>query len=261
MEDDCDRLQTDLDNLTEWSKKWQLQFNTMKCRSLHIGQQSPHYQYHLDGDMLEEVSEERDLGVIIDSQLKFHSQAASAVLKASRVLATIRRTFVHRDKDNIKRLYKSLVRPILEYANGIWYPRYASDLKAIEKVQRRATKLVPTLKEMDYGRRLHAMKLPSIKYRLRRGDMIQTYKIMHGIDNVNKDLFFTSATTQATRGHPYKLFMRRSRLSVRQNAFSVRVVSDWNSLPAEVVTASTINGFKTKLDKFWSAWHYVHAWE
>lgn len=261
LEDDCDRLQADLDSLTEWSKMWQLQFNTTKCRSLHIGQHSLHYQYCLDGDVLEEVSEERDLGVIMDSQLKFHSHVASAVLKANRVLATIRRTFLYRDKDNIRRLYKSLVRPILEYANGIWYPRYASDLKAIEKVQRRATKIVPSLKEMDYGRRLRVMKLPSIRYRLRRGDMIQTYKIIHGIDSVNKDLFFTTATTQATRGHPYKLFMRRSRLSVRQNTFSVRVVNDWNSLPEEIVTASTVNRFKTKLDKFWSALHYVHAWD
>ena len=213
--DDCDRLQADLDNLMEWSRKWQHQFNTSKCKTLHIGNQSLHYQYQLGGDVLEEVSEERDLGVIIDSQLKFKSQVGSAVLKANRVLALIRRTFLYRDEDTIKRLYKSLVRPLLEYGNAVWYPRYVYNLKSIEKVQRRATKLVPSLKELDYGGRLHAMKLPSMKlpsiqYRIRRGDIIQTYKIIHGINNLNihVDLFSRSATYQTTRGHPYKLYLR-----------------------------------------------------
>ena len=96
---------------------------------------------------------------------------------------------------------------------------------------------------------------------MRRGDMIQTYKIVHGIDWLDKDMFFSSCTIQATRGHPFKLFQKRSRLDVRANAFGARVVHDWNSLPNEVVSAPSVNSFKARLDKFWSEEWYCHPWE
>ena len=258
---DCEILQADLDLLIKWSEEWQLQFNIAKCKFLHIGRNSLHYNYSLDGTALEEVSEERDLGIIMDSELKFHTHVASAVLKASRVLAIIRRTFLIKDRDTIPKLFKGLVRPILEYGNAVWHPRHKADMKEIEKVQRRATKLIPSLAMLNYGDRLQALKLPSLQYRMRRGDMIQTYKIVHGIDWLDKDMFFSSFTIQATRGHPFKLFQKRSRLDVRANAFGARVVHDWNSLPNEVVSAPSVNSFKARLDKFWSEEWYCHPWE
>ena len=127
-------------------------------------------------------------------------------------------------------------------------------------VQRRATKLIPSLATLSYGDRLRALKLPSLQYRMRRGDMIQTYKIIHGIDIVNKDMFFSAVTVEATRGHKFKLFQKRSRLNVRANAFGNRVVPDWNSLPSDVVNAISVNSFKSKLDKFWCHHQFVHPW-
>nr|XP_054752847.1 uncharacterized protein LOC129258630 [Lytechinus pictus] len=134
-------------------------------------------------------------------------------------------------------------------------------MKEIEKVQRRATKLIPSLAMLDYGDRLRALKLPSLQYRMRRGDMIQTYKVVHGIDWLDKDMFFSSITIEATRGHPYKLFKKRNRLDVRANAFGARIVCDWNSLPNEVVSAPSVNSFKARLDKFWNKEWYSHPWE
>ena len=199
--------------------------------------------------------------MIIDAELKFHRQVATAVLKSSRVLAVIRRTFLFKDRDTITRLHKALVRPILEYGNAVWHPRFKSDRKEIEKVQRHATKLIPSVAALPYGARLRTLKLPSLQYRMRRGDMIQTFKIIHGIDRIDKDMFFSAFTVEATRGHAFKLFQRRSRLDVRANSFGVRVVSDWNSLPMEVVTANSTNSFKARLDKFWSNYQYSHPWE
>ena len=230
------------------------------CKFLHIGKNSLHHPYILNGTALQEVSNERDLGVIVDAELKFHDHVASTVLKASRVLYVIKHTFVYKDKDTICRLYKGLVRPILEYGNAVWHPRFVSDRKEIEKVQRRATKLVPSLASLSYGDRLRALKLPSLQYRMRRGDMIQTYKIIQGIDLVDRDLFFSAVTVEATRGHQFKLFQKRSRLNVRANTFGNRVVPDWNSLPSEVVNATSVNSFKNKLDKFWRDQHYIHPW-
>ena len=78
---------------------------------------------------------------------------------------------------------------------------------------------------------MKTLGLPSLGYRRERSDLIQVYKIMHGIDKVDKDKFFTVNRYSATRGHSLKLFKKkRSRLLVRANSFSNRVVDSWNSL-------------------------------
>ena len=71
------------------------------------------------------------------------------------------------------------------------------------------------------------------------------------LDKINIDKFFTFAQNTGTRGHSRKLYKKRSRLNVRANAFSNRVVDVWNSLTASVVTAPTLNAFKSRLNKYW----------
>ena len=88
------------------------------------------------------------------------------------------------------KLFKSIVRPHLEYANVIWHPAYKRQEAKIENVQRRATKVLKEFKDCSYTERLIALDLPSIKYRQLRADLIQTYKILHDIDNVNKYDYF-----------------------------------------------------------------------
>ena len=122
-------------------------------------------------------SEEKDLGVIIDEELKFHKHVAAAVKKSSRMLGFIRATFTCLDEITVPRLFTTLVRPHLKYGNIIWSPRFKMDSTEIEKVQRRATKLIPILRNLCYEDRLWKLKLPSLCHRRRRGDMIQVYKI------------------------------------------------------------------------------------
>ena len=82
--------------------------------------------------------------------------------------------------------------------------------------------------------------------------MVQTYKIVRDIDIVDKDKLFTIATETRTRGHKYKLFQRRSRLNIRKNVFSNRVVDTWNNLPSSVVEAPSVNSFKSRLNRHWT---------
>ena len=152
-------------------------------------------------------------------------------------------------------LYTSLVRPSLEYANAVWSPMYKKDAVAIENVQRRATKLVPKIKNLTYEERLKSLNLPSMYYRHARGDMIETFKFVKGIYKSQSPLTFDTNTR--TRGHKYKLRKERCRLQVRQNFFSNRVVDLWNNLPASVVESESVNTFKTKLDKYWRNAKYV----
>jgi len=74
-----------------------------------------------------------------------------------------------------------MVRSHLEYANSVWYPRRISDIEKLGKVQKKATKLIHGLKRLNYVERLKILKLPTLKYRQIRGDMIQVFKIVHGI--------------------------------------------------------------------------------
>ena len=84
-------------------------------------------------------------------------------------------------------IYKSIVRPHLEYASGVWSPMFKKDKILLENVQRRATRLVKCLKHLSYEDRLRTLGLPSLEYRGERSDRIQVHKIMHGIDKVDKD--------------------------------------------------------------------------
>ena len=119
---------------------WQLPFDIGKCKSLHIGRHNPHHRYEMKGQQLEQVDEEKDLGVLIDNEHKFHKQTAMAIKKGKSILGLIKKSFAVIDKRTLPLLYKALVRPHLEYGNVIWGPFFRGDIVAIEKVQRTASK-------------------------------------------------------------------------------------------------------------------------
>ena len=93
-------LQGDIDDLALWSEKWQLPFNVKKCKSLHIGRRNPRTTYIMNGHVLEQVEYEKDLGIIIDNELKFHVQASAAVKKANQILGLIKRTISTKKRKN-----------------------------------------------------------------------------------------------------------------------------------------------------------------
>ena len=121
----------------------------------------------------------------------------------------------------------------------------------MEKVQRRATKLVPELRAKPYSQRLQELGLPSLTYRRLRGDMIVIYQILHGLLDVRPGLLQLS-TSRTTRGHHLKLQKPRARTLPRRNYLSVRAVNSWNGLPSHVVSAPSINSFKSRLDSHWN---------
>ena len=248
-------LQADLGALASWSATWLMPFNQDKCKVLHIGHANQAFQYEMDGVPLGSTSLEKDLGISIDSELKFREQASSAVAKATKILAVIRRSFALMDKVTLPMLYKSLVRPHLEYGNLIWGPFNRADQRIIERVQRRATRLVESIRKEPYEERLRILELPSLYYRRRRGDMICTYQLFHGGIDADPRSFFTLAEGY-TRGHPFKIQKSPAVSRVRRSSFAIRVVNDWNSLPAEVVCAPSVNAFKARLDVHWAHIRY-----
>ena len=149
----------------------------------------------------------------IDRDLKFDLRVEMVANKANKMLGLIRRSFIYLDGPTMKKLYTSLVRPILEYGNVAWAPTRKRRQQMIENIQRRTTKLVPELKNLEYGDRLRALKLPSLYYRRARGDMIETYKYLHGIYKVDRMPQELDNNT-VTREHSLKL--KKERVTARQ---------------------------------------------
>ena len=159
--DDCNILQNDLNTLSQWTNDWLLSFNVDKCKVMHIGKNNPKLDYTMrtenENRMLIETSEENDLGVWITNDLKHEKQVIAASQRAMAVLRSVRRAFVRFDIETFSIIYTSYIRPHLEYCIQAWSPYYAKYILLLEKVQRRATKLVWGLKELSYEERLERL--------------------------------------------------------------------------------------------------------
>ncbi len=132
-----------------------------------------------------------------------------------------------------------------------WAPYYKTDIQALERIQRRATKLISVMGGgLSYEDRLRELKLFSLERRSLRGDLIQVFKFINNIIYPGAEYFFQFVGESKTRGHRFKLRKQRTRLLLRQHFFSQRVVDEWNGLPSEVMEAHTVESFKAKLDDF-----------
>ena len=258
VESEQDRLkfQEGVDNLSTWSKDWQLLFNVGKCKVMHFGHNNNKFNYTMEGVRLEEVVVEKDVGVLVADNLRPSQQCSAAAGKANGVLGQISRAVKYRDKKTFVQLYKVYVRPHLEYCVQAWSPYWKADKEKLEKVQRRAVNMVAGLKGKTYQDKLKEVGLTSLKDRRDRGAMIQTFKIIHGLDNVEVGTWFQLAGDRAREGavntrqsrDTTRLVEGESHYENRRNFFSQRVPARWNSLPESTRQQTTVLGFKAAFD-------------
>jgi ribonucleases P/MRP protein subunit RPP40 len=194
--------------------------------------------------------------VIVTSSLKPSDQCMKAARTASTVLGQIARSFHYRDRWTFIKLYKLYVRPHLEFAVPAWSPWTRADIECLEKVQKRAVGMVAGLGAAGYEERLRALNLPSLEARRAELDMVETYKIMSGISNVDPKIWFTPVVAanngRKTRlaADPLNLKVPAARLEVRKNSFSVRVCEKWNRLPNSVKCSKNVWQFKRAYRQF-----------
>ena len=249
-------LQQDLEALERWSATWLLRFHPEKCSVIRIGlKETPEWEYEMNSEIgkikLKRVNEVKDLGVLVDTKLTFKNEIAARVKKANSIMGVVRRTFSYLDEKMFSLLFKALVRPHLEFSASVWTPFHRADIDRLEKVQRRATKQVPGLRNLSYPERLERLQLPSLEFRRMRGDQIKVYKITSGIYNVNQEDFFHAPHSNQTRGHDKKIAKPAIRTTTKKNSFSFRTIETWNNLPQSVIEAPTLNSFKNRIDKHW----------
>ena len=243
------RLQEDLRKIGEWSDTWQMPFNVSKCKVMHIGHRNPQSVYTLQGARLEMTDREKDLGVTITSDLKFSKQCIEAEKKAQRMLGYVKRQFGYRNKEIVLTLYNSLIRPHLEYAVQFWSPSLRKDIIRLERVQARATKLIPSIRHLSYENRLKELDLFSLETRRLRGQLIEVFKILQGFDCVDyTDIFKLRGGT--TRNNGFKLELKRFNRDLCGNFFTYSICGHWNALPSEVVSSTSVDQFKCRLDRY-----------
>ena len=268
----AETIQEDINILSSWSQKMQMSFNPEKCTSLHMGKNNARfnytlpkiystvsnqnsYSYTLYFHPLKKINEEKDLGVTVDSNLTFKKHISQKIAKANSMLFLIKNCFKHLDQEMLKLLFKSIVRPHLEYASNVWNPIHKEDIIRLESVQRKATKLIPELSTLCYEDRLRALDLPSLYYRRLRQDIIFIYNYTHQNIKLNTNTYCTicqnnntmlSPITAGTRGHPFRYKIQRHH-TVRNNFITSKVLHFWNNLSTHTVTACSTDSFKGRL--------------
>jgi len=243
----CSSLQSDLDAVVEWCDIWVMQLNVKKCSVMHFGRNNPRTSYSLSGSVLAKSSLERDLGVIVSPDLKFSEQSAAAAARASAVLATLKRCFLSRDVELWTALYKTYVRPHLEFAVQAWRPFLRRDCAMLEKVQKRATRIPLSIRGKCYEERLSRMGLTSLERRRTRGDVIQLFKLMRGFDRVKWRGGLLWAPHREVKRPQLRREIVRACLP-RYHFFTNRIASSWNSLPDSVAMAPSVNELKARFD-------------
>ena len=252
---DCLDLQADLELLHEWSCKWQMKFNAKKCKVLTVTRRKypVNFHYNLNGQILEKVTNIRDLGVIVDSDLSWTKHVTSIVAKANQISYLVKRSVGYNAPVNVKKqLYLSLVRSNTEYCSQVWGGINKQECVLLENVQRSATRYIlgyPT--DKNYNERLSELVILPLSYRREMNDLILFYKCQNNVCDVDVTEFvkFTCNNARSTRSTEdvLQLCVPKCHTEAGKRLYFNRIVALWNCIPFKVRNANSVAAFKKEI--------------
>ena len=192
-----------------------------KCNFMTIGPHKAPAIYTLGTTPITPAESVSDLGVTIDSKLKFKNHIRNIVSKANQRKSLTLRCFLSRNPSNLSRAFKIYTRPLLEYSSTIWSPSYVAEIILIESVQRDFTKRIPGCAHLSYPERLSVLRLQSLEHRRLIADLIMTFNIITGRNSIDPNFFF-KINTGNLRGHPFKLSVPLTKTNTHKFVFASR---------------------------------------
>lgn len=259
---DMIQLQQDIHNLEKWSVVHRMLFKVEKCKHLRVTRKRKAItgSYTVNGIPISEVSNEKDLGVMISGDLSWNSHVGRVVNNANKMLGLICRTCRNDcDQRTMLTLYRNLVRPQLEYATQAWSPSGVGNIKKVERVQRRATRFILKSSD-DYPERLRKLGLLPLQYRREILDLCFLFKCLNG--HYDFDIF------KFVNFKDFKYTIRNSELILTRNhartniflySYFNRIVNLWNNLPEATRTNKVYSSFKTLITKYYHTMFSLNA--
>jgi hypothetical protein len=236
----------DIISFFNWCIENRMLVSAHKTELLHLGTNNPNYSYFINGDIINEPEYVRDLGIVITKNLSFKQYIASIVHSATVRCINTRRSFRNNDIKFHLQMYKTFVRPMLEYATCVWSPHIGIEIEDIERVQHLFTKYLPGMMDDSYYVRLRKLGLIPLSDRRLINDLVMMFKIINNlVDLPMIDLGLSFCLTG--RGHPYKLNVLGSSANIKRHSFTCRTIFIWNSLSLCTVIAGTVRVFKQRL--------------
>jgi hypothetical protein len=256
LQSDQADLQQDLETLSTWEQQWSMRFHPKKCQVLNVvgRRKRREFDYQLHGEKLETTQELTYLGITISEGLSWKPHIRKITSRANRALGFLRRNLRISNKKLKETAYKSLVRPLLEYASPVWDPHHGDEIEALEKVQKRAARWSAHRyrRTSSIGEILASLEWPTLEERRKKARLETFYKFSKGLISIESQhlprLKPVEANKRTTRGtHPFEYEEKHHPRDYRQKAFFPRTVSEWNRLPAEVVASESLSLFKARV--------------
>ena len=249
---DAEELQQNIETIESWAEEWQMQLNADKCSVMHLGRNNQEYKYKLKDQVLKVTECERDLGVMVQNNLKNHEQCKKVAAKCNQLIGQVRRSFICKESELMLKIYKIYILPHLEYACSVWNPSNKGDITMIESIQRRFTRIIEGTSNLSYEERLIALELPSLEDRRRYLDLVETFRILNGFDVVDHEIFTVhKIVDRVTRtSGKINLSVERSRTEVRNTFFTNRAAREWNKLPSEFQEMKNLDEFREVVQNF-----------
>ena len=247
---DCDALQDDLKKLADWEATWCMSFNASKCNAITISRKKNlvQYNYSLHNQVLERTDKATYLGVELTSKLTWSTHITKTCAKANRNLAFLRRNLRIKSQPIKEAAYRGIVRPVLEYCSPVWNPHHKKYIYMLEMVQRRAARY--TLQRYhntsSVSDMLHDLRWESLECRRTRTDVTMFFKIQHSLVAIPMpDIIQKMQRTHLNSQHHFQVPFCST--DSYKNSFFPRSVRQWNLLPSDIASSSSLPTFKAAL--------------